>query len=120
MFGSTLGNTNITVIEFSTMQKQLWIGGATYDDNFAGGAGLGGGINEYVPYIAKYNFADRNFQWARSIPNLIGDFIVNMAVQPDGKYIAAHTYSPKSYILVIDYDANIVTAHTYDYGNFNM
>jgi hypothetical protein len=78
MFGSTLGNTNITVIEFS--QKQLWIGGATYDDKLAGGAGLSGGINEYVPYVAKYNFADRNLQWARSIPTLIGDFIVNMAV----------------------------------------
>jgi hypothetical protein len=45
-----------------------------------------------VPYVAKYNFGDRNYAWAISIPSLIGDFIVNIAVQPDGKFIAAHTY----------------------------
>jgi hypothetical protein len=115
-----MADTNITVIEYSIAQKQLWVGGATYDDKLAGGAGLGGGVDQYVPYVAKYNFADRNFLWGRSFPGLIGDYIVNMAVQPDGKYIAAHTYSPKSFIIVIDYDGNLMTAHTYEYGNFNM
>jgi hypothetical protein len=55
-----------------------------------------------------------------SFPTLIGDFIVNIAIQPDGKFIAAHTYAEKSYILVIREDGTFMTAHQYDYGNFNM
>ena len=44
IFGSINAATNITVVEFSAAEKQLWVGGATYDDKFAGGAGLSGGI----------------------------------------------------------------------------
>ena len=64
IFGSSNGDTNITVIEYSSVQSQIWVGGAVYDDKFAPGAGLSGGINDYIPYIAKYNFGDRKFLWA--------------------------------------------------------
>jgi hypothetical protein len=64
-----------------------------------------------VPYVALYNFADRKNQWAISFPTLIGDFIVNIAIQPNGKFIAAHTYAEKSYILVIKDNGDLITAH---------
>lgn len=92
VFGSNKGATNITVVEFNPRYKQLWLGGATYDDNLAGNAGLNGGMNEYVPYIAKYNYYERKYQWAFSFPTLVGDQIINIAVHPDGNFIAAHTY----------------------------
>ncbi len=52
MFGSIKGDTNITVVEYSVKQEQLWVGGATYDDSFAGGASLQGGVFDFVPYVA--------------------------------------------------------------------
>jgi hypothetical protein len=30
-------------------------------------------MNEYVPYIAKYNYNERKYQWAFSFPTLVGD-----------------------------------------------
>ncbi len=56
IIGTKNADTNITVVEINSNTKHIWLGGATYDGNLAG-VTLNGAINEYVPYIAKYEFA---------------------------------------------------------------
>jgi len=41
---------------------------------------------------------------------LIGDFIINLAVQPSGDYIVAHTITWSSYLIILDNAGNLFTS----------